>query len=46
MKFAVLVSAEALSGAFGGLLEGAITDGLEGVREITDGGGCSWFKGL
>ena len=33
-RFAVYISAAGLSGAFGGLLAGAITDGLEGAHGI------------
>jgi MFS family permease len=33
-RFAVFMSAAILSGAFGGLLAGAITQGLEGARGI------------
>lgn len=33
-RFAIYISAAVLSGAFGGLLAGAITDGLEGAHGI------------
>jgi MFS family permease len=39
-RFAVYISAAVLSGAFGGLLAGAITEGLDGVHGIA---GWRWL---
>jgi hypothetical protein len=39
-RFAVYISAAVLSGAFGGLLAGAITSGLDGVQGLA---GWRWL---